>query len=318
MAQCHNDCSFKHFGGRRLDGRDSWLPSLASIITAHDWSPDERDNVLLALIDVQLKLRQAQDIISRQDRAIATLTSASTGIDSQTSGEWIGYRLFWGDNCNYFHHLGFFSRGTLRNIECVDEDEKATFLNHVAGRYAPNSCYMSVSDIPGRLWNLPASRQPDFEVAVIDLKKLQSLGYPVSRTTELKQHFRVHGHIDYVTESHILVSPIIPHSCILGFLSKSEFRVLCLDKNILPGDFDSQQPWETQVIDLKKRLEQSDFSLRPESRCGKPIYYQVPAAPPLVRRKFKLNKTKRLVKSSVDEAQNTNVEDQLQALCLED
>lgn len=237
MAQCHNNTSFGNFEGRRLDGRDSCLPSLASIVTAHDRSRDERDKVLRALIDVQLKLRQAQDIIKRQDRVIATLSSVLSEIDTQTSREWIGYRLFWNHDCSYFYDFGFFSCATLRKSEHVAREEKATFLNHVEGRYAPNSDYISVTDLPGRLWNLPASCLPDFEVAVIDLRKLQGLGYQVSRTTELKQQFRVHGHVNYVTESHILVSPIITHSCILGFLSKSEFSVLCLDKNILPGNF---------------------------------------------------------------------------------
>lgn len=269
------------------------------------------------MIDLQLKLGQALDIIVRQERAITTTSNVSPRMDNETPREWIGYRLFWDHNCNYLHDLGFFSRANLRGGERVAKDEKGMFLSHVEGQYSPDSSYISVSDIPGRLWNLPASHRSDFEVAVIDLKRLQDLGYLVMRTTDLKQQFPVPGHVDYVTESHILVSPIIPHCCILGFLSKSELTRLCIDKKILPGGYNNKQPWaETNVIDLEQQLERSDFTLRSESRCGKPVYYQVPVAPPLVRRKFKLTKTKEQRSSSVIEPRTTNLEAQLHALYL--
>lgn len=91
---------------------------------------------------------------------------------------------------------------------------------------------------------------------MIDPKKLQDLGYPVFRTTKLKQQFQVHGHVDYVTESHILVSPLIPHSCILGFMSKSEFTTLCLEKGILTSSMQDRY-----VGDCKKPNFRFDFSV---------------------------------------------------------
>jgi hypothetical protein len=205
MDRHHYDTSFLQFKGRRISKHGSALPPLPTIRTAHDQSRDERDAVLKALIITQRRLAAAIEIIHYQDRAIAVLDSPLPKVDSENGEEWNGYRLFWKHNCNYYYDLGFHSRGASENAGFDSTRKSETFIKHVKGCYAPDSEYISVSDIPGRIWNLPDANRPDFEVALIDLKKLQRLGQPVFRTTHLQQQLKVYEHIDYVTESHIVV-----------------------------------------------------------------------------------------------------------------
>lgn len=123
MTQYHNNSRFLQFAGRRFDVPGRLLPSSAVILTAYDRSRDERDGALRALIDTQQRLRQALDIIHRQDCAIATLNGAPR-LGNQAQREWIGYRLFWNHNCNFYYDQGFFSRATLRNTECIANEKK--------------------------------------------------------------------------------------------------------------------------------------------------------------------------------------------------
>lgn len=207
MDRYHADTSFLNFSGRRINISQSTLPASPEVRKAHDRAHDDRDAVLRSLIGTQRTLEAAIETIHIQDRMIAGLSSSQYEVNTRFGGkhemEWIGFRLFTQESGPYNHDIGFHSRGrpTSSRGNIWKED---MFIKHVEGKHAfPLTEYISVSDTPGRLLSLPASKKDDdYEVAVIDLKKLRRVGQVVERTTDVNNYWQSR---DTLTMSHPLI-----------------------------------------------------------------------------------------------------------------
>ena len=114
----------------------------------------------------------------------------------------------------------------------VTRKEKCSSIMLKEIHMSPLTEYISILDFPGRILNQPASTAYDYEVALIELRRLRRLGRVLERRTDVQQMLAIKEHINYVTSSHILVHSLIPQSCILGFLSKIELAP-CVTKGIL-------------------------------------------------------------------------------------
>ena len=324
MDQYHDSTAFLKFDGQRFSARGSALLQSPAIHVAHDKAVKDRDAVLQALIDTQQRLQAALETIRVQDRTIASLESPSSqvniGRQQEDKLEWVGFRLITSGTGTYFHDLGFQSRGRSTDPSQSNIWKREMFIEHVKGIHtSPLTEYISVSDSPGRILNQPASTARDYEVAVIDLKRLRHLGQVLERTSDVQQMLAIKEHIDYVTSSHILIYSSIPRSCILGFLSKIEFETLCVTKGILSlntASHDQSPGPALRSIDVDTKLRRSEMSLRSNSRWASPLYYRLPTRPPLRRYKFLLTLSKGQTIRRREEHDIDPIESQMQLLSV--
>ena len=280
MPSTYTSQTFLDFRGSRINRTESVAPSLSEARARHDTVANERDEVLRALIDSQNKLKAMLNLLEIQTRL---LTQYGAEFEQEVTQEWLGYRWFVKDTTTYIPDIGFYSRGRPDGRNQNQIWIKDMVVGHIKGYHTrPASNYLSVSDSPGRVLSSSViANASDYEVAVIDLSKLQELGQPLRRTTDLNKELLVTEHVDYATFSHILVYASIPPFCILGFVSKTEFEDVCQRKGILAGS--------STCVDYDLKLRRQDLSLRPEARFEQPLYHNLPRAPPPINCKVRLN-----------------------------
>ncbi|KAJ9652749.1 hypothetical protein H2198_008021 [Neophaeococcomyces mojaviensis] len=278
------DNAFLKFTGLRFNHRDCATPQPAEVIERHDDVIHERDEVLKALIDTQRKLQAAVALVQHQDRMQAQQDVSSYKKKDEWSGNepWLGYRWFVKDTETYSWDLGFYSRGRPEEKVYDQVWNGNMVVQHIEGFYTdPPSFYLSVVDSPARvLATSVVSNQPDYEVAVIDLHKLQRSGHSLKRTTSLLKELGRNSPVQYATFSRILVYLSIPPSCILGFLSREAFEAVCESQQVC----DKSQTWH----DFEKLSPDEALHLRSRARFGQSLYYQVPKGPPPRRYRIRL------------------------------
>jgi hypothetical protein len=236
MDLYHQTKKFLHLDGKRLRYLRRISTAENQTLVAHDDALDTRDSLLKALKLSQQNLMACVEMT----RVLNSHTNQQLRLSNRDEAEWLGYHAFKRDDkyARYIPGVGVRSRGRPDSITETDTWIRDMVIDHVNGNYrTPESVYLSLSDSPARMLNIVS--KSDWDIAVIDLKTLQTLGQELERTTILAQKLEIpisydacKGHMKYATPSHILVRSLIPDCCILGFMSKNELEQICANKNI--------------------------------------------------------------------------------------